>query len=793
MNAPVVEDPAFGIIGRRLPRIDGREKVTGDARYAADFAFPGMLWVKVLRSPHAHARIRSIDASKALALPGVKGVVTGRDFNGFTWGWMPKTREEAPLAVEKVRFFGEGVAGVCAVDEATAEAACELIEVDYEPLPGVFTIAESIAEGAPLVHADRPGNVSWEFHMDFGDVEAGFAEADLVREHRFETGRVLTGFLEPPAAVAQWTEEGITVWSAKQSPYFHYRHLAACFNLSLSKIRVIQPFVGGGFGGTKNDSVAADFCAVLFSKRYGRPVKYQYSMEEVFTSCRRRHNFEVVAKMGMKKDGTITALRNLAYAEGGAYTVIGPLTLYLSGVLTTLPYKIPHFKYDVWRVFTNHPPGAAMRGHGSTHTRFAAEILMDMMAEELGLDPLEVRLKNTVIAPHTTINGVHIKTCGMKEALETIGASPMWTERRARPKVQGRIARGVGIGGATFGGGARQRGHQACAAIVRLCEDGTLNYLTGATDCGQGSDTVLAQIIAEELGLTLDDISVRRVDTAMTPCDPGSYGSRVTILAGQAAQKAAREVKRQLAEVVAKEWGVPAEGIAFRAGRVTSKDDPKLGMPFRKLAQMACYSESGRVIVGSGFSENDLGEHDFERGSGNSDVSYSFSAQLTQVEVDLDTGIVKATDFLIAHDCGRPLHPVNVESQIEGAAVQGLGQALYEEFKMDRGRTLNPDFVDYRMPLATEAPEIKVAHIITDDPDGPFGAKEASEGAIVCSPPSIVSAIHDAIGVWITSLPVTPEKVLKALKDERAREATAAAVAKSVPAAAPAVEALTGQ
>lgn len=773
MNAPEkthLEKPGT-LLGKRLPRVDAREKVTGDARYAADFSFPGMLWVKILRSPHPHARILNIDASAALKLKGVKGVLTGKDFNGWTWGWMPKTREEAPLAVEKVRFYGEGVAAVCAVDEATAEAACELIRVDYEELPGVFSIDEAMADGAPLLHEDRPGNLSWDFHMNFGDVEAGFRDADLVREHKFETGRVLTGFLEPPAAVAHWTEEGITVWSAKQSPYFHYRHLAACFNLPLSKIRVIQPFIGGGFGGTKNDSVGADFCAVLFSKRLGKPVKYQYSMEEVFTTCRRRHNFTIVARMGMKKDGTITALQNTAYAEGGAYTVIGPLTLYLSGAYTTLPYKIPNFKYDACRIFTNHPSGAAMRGHGVTHTRFAAEVLMDMMAEELGLDSLEVRLKNAIVAPFTTVNGVHVKTCGIKEALETVGAKPAWRNRQAKTTGKGSVVRGVGIGTGVMGGGSKQRGHQACAAMVRLCEDGTVNYLTGATDCGQGSDTVLVQIIAEELGIRMEDVSIRRVDTAVTPCDPGSYGSRVTILAGQAAQKAAQDIKQQLTSHVAGIWGVPESGIEFGAGQVWSNDDRKLSMPFRKLAQAACYSDSGRVILGRGYSQTEAEDYNFEEGSGNSDVNYSFVAQLTEVEVDLETGIVKATDMDLAFDAGRPLHLVNVESQIEGAAVQGLGQALYEEFKMKDGRTLNPDFVDYRMPLATEAPDIRIDHIITDDPDGIHGVKEASQAAIVCSPPSIVAAIHDATGIWFTSLPVTPEKILAALKEKRAKEA----------------------
>ena len=776
MNAPEKSklEKADTLFGQRLPRVDARDKVTGEGRYAADFSFPGMLWVKILRSPHAHARILNIDASAALALKGVKGVLTGKDFNGWTWGWMPKTREEAPLAVEKVRFYAEAVAAVCAVDEATAEEACELIQVEYEELPGVFSIDEATQEGAPLVHEDRPGNRSWEFHMDFGDVEAGFAEADLVREHKFETGRVLTGFLEPPAAVAQWTEEGITVWSAKQSPYFHYRHLAACFNLPLSKVRVIQPYIGGGFGGTKNDSVAADFCAVLFSKRLGKPVKFQYSMEEVFTTCRRRHNFEIVAKMGMKKDGTITALQNIAYAEGGAYTVIGPLTLYLSGAYTTLPYKIPNFKYDAYRIFTNHPSGAAMRGHGVTHTRFAAEVLMDMMAEELGLDCLEVRLKNAIVAPYTTVNGVNVKTCGVKEALETVGASAAWRERKTRKKAEGSVVRGVGIATGTMGGGSKQRGHQACAAMVRLCEDGTVNYLTGATDCGQGSDTVLVQIVAEELGIRMEDISIRRVDTAVTPCDPGSYGSRVTILAGQAAQRAAQDIKGQLTSYVAGVWGVPESGIEFGAGHVSSRDDAKLSMPFRKLAQAACYSESGRVIMGRGYSQAEAEDYNFEEGSGNSDVNYSFVAQLTEVEVDLETGIVKATDFHLAFDAGRPLHPVNVESQIEGAAVQGLGQTLYEEFKMDRGTTLNPDFVDYRMPLATEAPNIRVDHIITNDPDAIHGIKEASQAAIVSAPPSIVSAIHDATGIWFTSQPVTPEKILKALKERREKASASA-------------------
>jgi 4-hydroxybenzoyl-CoA reductase subunit alpha len=768
MNAPTnVENRNWStLIGQRLPRVDGLEKVTGDAKYGADYSLPGQLWLKLLRSPQPHARIRSIDTRRALALDGVKGVITGEDFNGWKWGWGPKTRDESPLAVDKVRFYGEGVAAVAAVDEETAEEACGLIEVEYDVLPGVFDPEEAMKEGAPLVHEDKPGNISCEFHMDYGDVDAGFREADLVREDRFETGRVLTGFLEPPAGIAQWDSSGITLWACKQSPYFPYRQLASCFNLPLSKVRVIQTFVGGGFGGTKNDSTVADFCAVLLSKRTGRPVKYMYTMEEVFTTCRRRHNFIVINKMGMKKDGTITALQSRAIADGGYCTAIGPLTVYLTGIMTTLPYKLPNFKHDAYRIFTNNPSGAAMRGHGVIHTRFAAEIQMEMMAKELGLDPLEVRLKNAITAPHTTINGILVKSCGMKEGLEVLGNSEAWRTRRSQGrKPKGPVAHGVGVSGTAYTGGARQRGHQACGAIVRLCEDGTINYLTGATDGGQGSDTVLVQIIAEEFGLGLDDVSISRVDTAFTPCDPGSYGSRVTLYAGEAAQNAAREVKSQLIKVGAKLWGVAEEKILFNGGRVFVEDGtPEQSLPFRKLAQIACYGESGAVILGKGYSKYSPDDYDFEHGWGNPGLNFSFTAQLTEVDVDLETGITNATDFLIAHDCGRPLHPVNVEAQVQGAAVQGLGQALYEEFKMENGRTLNPDFVDYRMPLATEAPRFELVDIITDDPDGIYGAKEASEGSIVSTPPSVISAIHDATGIWFTSQPVTPEKIVLALK-----------------------------
>lgn len=762
----------YNVIGKRLPRIDAKEKVMGQAKYAADYSLPGMLWCKVARAPFPHARILNIDTSKAQRLPGVKAVITGKDFGGWTWGFMATTRDEPPLAVDKVRYLYEGVAAVAAVDEDIAEEACGLIKVDYEELPGVFDPEEAMKPGAPVIHEYRPNNVSVEYHWNFGDVEKAFAESYLVREDRFETGRVITGFLEPPASLAFYDPSGyITVWPAKQSPYFHYRHLAGCFKLPLSRIRVIQPYIGGGFGGTKNDSVAGDLCVVMLSKKTGKPVKYIYTMEEVLTTCRRRHNMTVHNKMGMTKDGILTAVESRVIGHGGAYTAIGPLTMFLTGYGTPVPYRLPNYKYDAWRVFTNNPVSAAMRGHGFTHTRFACDMQMGMMAEELGIDPVEIKMRNAIdnMKPgevYKAVTGFKLKTCGIKEALKAVTEDKLWADKDKMPKQQGPVSYGVGLSGTAYHGGARQLGHQSCAAVVRICEDGTVNLLTGATDCGQGSDTVLAMIAAEELGITYEDISIKRVDTAYTPVDPGSYGSRVTLLAGQATQLAARDAKKQLLDAGARAWKVKPDDIEIRNGMMSLKASPDKRMPFEKLAKIACYDGAGAVILGRGHSDYGLDEPlDFDKGTGEGGINFSFTAQTVRLGVDMETGKVDVHNFSIAHDAGVPLHPVSVESQNEGGAVQGLGQAIYEGFIMENGITRNSTLLDYKMPRSTDAPDIRVMDIITNDPDGPFGAKEASEGSHVSTPPAVVDALHAATGIWFKELPVTPEKIVKALKE----------------------------
>jgi CO/xanthine dehydrogenase Mo-binding subunit len=399
---------------------------------------------------------------------------------------------------------------------------------------------------------------------------------------------------------------------------------------------------------------------------------------------------------------------------------------------------------------------------------------MEMIAEEMGIDPVEMRMRNAIDNPkpgttYETVNQVTLKTCGMKECIDKAIEDPLWRDRDKMQRKEGSTSWGVGLSSTSYLGGARQMGHQACAAVVRICEDGTVNLITGATDCGQGSDTVLCMIAAEELGVNLDDVDIKRVDTAYTPVDPGSYGSRVTILAGQATQKAAREAKKQLLEAAAQTWQVEPEEIEIRQGKVFVLSDPEKNMPFGKLARIACYSGTGAVILGTGYSSYGVGPLDLDSGIGNGGTSYSFTAQTAKVGVDTETGKIVVSDFTIASDCGRLLTPIAAEGQIEGASIQGMGQTLYEDFIMDRGKTLNPTFLDYKMPMSTDVPSIRLIDIVTDDPDGPFGAKEASEGSIVSAPPAVVSAIHDATGVWFKELPITPEKVVAALKEKRGK------------------------
>ncbi|MFC2051015.1 xanthine dehydrogenase family protein molybdopterin-binding subunit [Chloroflexota bacterium] len=766
----------YSIIGKSMPRVDARAKVTGQAKYAADIEVANMLWGYVKRSPYAHARILNIDTSKAEKLPGVKAVTIGNDFNGFKWGWSGPTRDEEPLAVKKVRYQYEGVAAVAAVDEDTAEEACDLIEVEYEPLPGVFDPFEAMKEGAPLVHDERPGNITVEYHWSFGDVDKVFAESYLVQEDTFQTPRMAKGYLETPAVVAYWPDDNHVVYiGAKGSPYFPYRILSRCFNLPLSNVRIIAPIIGSDFGGTKNDMTPADFSAVMLAKKAGRPVKMVTSQFDTLTTDLRRHPMWITMKTGVTKDGILTAIDTNIISDGGAYTRMSPLSNFLTGICMGLPYHLPAFKHDVVCYFTNNPSSAAMRGHGIYHTAFARECQMDMIAEKLGMDRVEIRLKNIIKNPkpgeiYETVNKLHVATAGTEECMQKVRDAAGWKSRQ-----DGYKAYGTGYASGTYLSGTNLSAHNACAAIVRICEDGSVNYLTGATDVGQGSDTVMCAFVAEVLGVNMEDIDIKRVDSAFTPVDPGSYGSRVTVLAGHAAVSAAQDAKDQLLEVAAKQFGVKQEEVEIKNKIVFVKSDSSRNMPWERLVRIACYEAPGKVIIGRGYSTKGGVGHtlaDFSRGEGDIGTNYSFTAQALEVELDTETGVVKCTDNnVMAHDCGFPLNPPAVETQVQGGAYhQGVAAALYEEFKMDKGQTLNPNLVDYMRPRACEAPMAQVLHVVTNDPYGPFGAKEASEGSTCSAPPALISAIYDAAGVWIKDLPAQPEKVFWALKAQKEKK-----------------------
>jgi len=518
----------------------------------------------------------------------------------------------------------------------------------------------------------------------------------------------------------------------------------------------------------------------MLAKKTGRPVKITYTQFDELTTCLRRHPMWITIKTGITKDGILKGIYAKVIADGGAYTRMSPLTMMLTGCLMTLPYELKNYQYDCYNYFTNNPSSAAMRGHGVYHTRFAADVQLDMIAEELGLDPVEIRMKNAIDNPepgkvYETVNQVHVASCGIKECIEKAAQAINWAERKKAKKVAGEKAYGIGFAAAAYNAGTKLSAHNACAAIVRICEDGSVNYLTGASDVGQGSDTITCAIAAEVLGIGLEDIDIKRVDTAFTPVDPGSYGSRVTVLAGQAAINAAQDAKRQLLEVAAKQFGVEPEEMDIKDKKAFVKANPERSIPWLRLIRMACYDTPGKVIIGRGYSTQGIsmyGLADFSNGSGDIGTNYSFTAQASEVEVDRETGVVKCTDnSVIAHDCGFPLNPPAVETQVQGGAYhQGVSAALYEEFKMDKGQTLNPNFIDYMRPRACEAPMTKVLHVITNDPFGPFGAKEASEGSCCTAPPAVINAIHDAIGVWIKDLPAQPEKVFWALKAKKEKK-----------------------
>jgi len=730
-----------------------------------------MLYGKILRSTVPHAKILNVDTSKALKLPGVRAVITGKDFPwGMKYGFTAITRDQTPLAQDKVRYIGDEVAAVAAVDEDIAEEALDLIEVEYEELPAVFDPFEAMKEEAPQIHDHVKNNISAEQHLAFGDVEKGFQESDHVREDEFITQAIKHGFLEPHASVGLWDPSGkATLWGNKQSPYIVYRKLAMAFGLPPSKMRVIQTYVGGGFGSARSDPFALDFCALMLSKKTGKPVKFVYTMEDVLVMGEMRHPYYMRTKTGMTKDGYLKAIQVYAVADGGAYSTIGPVSIALPAFFIDIPYRIANVKYDGYRVFTNKGFCGSLRGHCIAQLRWALGQQLDMVCNDLGLDIAEVSIKNALHPGDETPGGYRITSCAFTECVEKAAEASGWKEKKGKlPPF-----RGIGMGTSSFITGTKLSGHNSASCVVKMNEDGTASVLTGATDIGQGSSTIIAQIVAEVLGIPIEDIYINPgVDTDFTPIDPGTYGSRVSFYSGNAAKIAAEDAGQQLAEVASKIFEISPDDLLFKDRKVFPKGSPDRAMKLDALIRYAEHKmgKESKTIIGRGSYDSGIDFIDFKTGKGNISPTYTFAVDVVEVEVDPETGKITILNAVGAHDIGKALNPILCTGQLDGAWVQAMGQIFFEELLRDKkdGHVLNPSFMDYKMPTSMDIP-LKNRHIFLEsiDPDGPFGAKEVGEGASVAIFPAIGNAIADAIGVRITDLPISPGKVLKVIKKKK--------------------------
>ena len=751
----------LAVVGKPLPKVDAVAKVTGQARYADDLKLPRMLAGKLLRSTRPHARILRLDASRALELAGVHTVLMGRDLP-ITYGILPVSQDEHALAVERVRYAGEPVAAVAALDEETAERALGLIEVEYEDLPAVTSVGEALAEGAPRIH--EKGNVHRVAALEFGDVEAGLAEADLVREDLFFFQGNTHLAMEEHAALASWDGARLTIWSSTQVPHYLQRALERVLELPAGRIRVIVPALGGGFGG-KTDPFSHELVAAKLAMVTGRPVKIALTREEVFYAHRGRHPAHMRVRSGFTREGRITALEFRCLLDGGAFGSYGAASMLYTGALQPTTYRIPAYRFEGLRVFTNKPPCGPKRGHGTPQPRFALECHLDKVAGELGLDPVELRRRHLIEPVSQTVNHLRITSCGLAECIERV------VEASGFAAKHGRLPHGRGVGFAVgaylSGAGLPIYWNELPQSEVQVKVDrgGGVTVYSMATDIGQGSTSVLAYLTAEILGLAPIDVAVVTADTDLTPIDLGSYSSRVTFMAGNAAVDAATGMRRLVLGAVAEKLGLPLDRLVARGGRIFDPDEPESGVDWTEAVRLAAASCGPLVTTGSYRPPDLAGPY---KGSGvGPSPAYSYTACVVEAACDPETGEVEVEDVWIAHDIGRAINPLLVEGQIEGSVYMALGEALMEEQAFRDGLHAGPSMLEYRTPTVLEMPAVHSFLVETLDPEGPFGAKEVGQGPLLPVIPAIANAVHDALGVRIDEVPITPDKVLKALRQGR--------------------------
>ncbi|PCH75052.1 MAG: 4-hydroxybenzoyl-CoA reductase subunit alpha [Rhodobacteraceae bacterium] len=769
MNAPIA--------GSRQPLIDGIEKVTGRAKFTADLETGDCLVGRILRSPVSHGRITRLDTSRAAALDGVVAIVTGEDC-ALTYGVIPIAMNEYPMARDIVRYRGEPVAAVAAIDAQTAERALELIELEITPLPACYTAQEARAPDAAQLHDNKPGNLEREVHHSFGEVAAGFADAALVREDIFECAEINHAQMEPHAALAEYDPERarLTLHSVSQVPFYVHLMLARCLEMDSAQIRVVKPFVGGGFG-ARTETLNFEIIAALLARRAGGRVMMRLSREESFLTHRGRPDTRVRLKIGLTDTGQITAVECEVVMAGGAYAGYGLVTILYAGALLQGIYRVPAVKYDGYRVYTNTPPCGAMRGHGTVDVRHAFECLLDRMARDLGLDPFAVRRANLLAAPMFTDNGLMINSYGLGECLDKVQTASGWDRRRGNLPP----GRGLGMACSHYVSGAAKpvhwTGEPHAVVSMKLDFDGSVTVLTGASDIGQGSSTIVAIAAAEILCIDMARVRVVTNDSVITPKDNGSYSSRVTFMVGNAAIEAARALREKLVNAAAKKLEVAPEDIEVEGETFFIRDASQSELSFQEVA-IAALAEEGTITVKGTFTTPIKAQGGKHRGGAvGSTMGFSYAAQVAEVEVDADTGQIRVHKVWVALDCGFAINPLAVEGQIEGSVWMGMGQGLCEETRYVEGLPAHANFLDYRFPTIADSPEIDVQIVETIDPLGPFGAKEAGEGALSGFPPALVNAVADAVGLDAGFLPLTPDRVLAALikyrKAARKKEAMA--------------------
>lgn len=758
----------MGAIGVPQPQLAAREKVLGRAQYVGDMKLPGMLHAKVLRSPHPHARIVAIDTSRARALRGVRAVVTGADAPPQPWG--PIHKEHRILAVGKTRFAGEEVAAVAAIDEATALDALELIRVEYEPLPAVLDPSAALEPGAPEVH-EGTRNLAREIRINRGDVDAGFRAAAAVYEATYDVSYQYHGYLEPMGTIAAVDGNGrLTVWAPTQSVFFTRALVAEALNIAPSEVRVIQTVVGGAFGGKLTEDANSPIAAFLAVKT-GKPVRLVNNRLEDFLAARSSIPTRVWLKMGLARDGAIVAKDSIIIADNGAYSGLAPEMVLVTAFRTDCLHRIENVRSHARLAFTNKIPSGTFRAFGTQQMAFPLDSHLTVLAEMIGMDPVDVHLKNAIRQGDTSVHGWYMGSCGLAECVETARDAIDWAAKRARTQT-GVRRRGVGIGTGIHVTANRQLGNwDGSTILLKVNEDGRVTLVTGECDLGQGSNTVLAQIAANELGIPIEHITVSAPDTETAPFCFGTFASRVTILAGNATIKAAQEARGMLLGVAAQKLEVAASDLTIADGRIHVAGVPGHGITVAEAARLHIFRQGGEGILTRATYDAPTVMADKQTFYGNVAPAYSFAAQAVEVEVDTQTGQVTLIDSYVGDDCGKALNPLAVEGQIHGAVAQGVGWALYEDFVFADGRLANGNFADYHMPTADALPALRHGIVESIDPNGPYGAKGASETALVPTAGAIANAVADAVGVRINSLPITPEKVLAALRETRGRDA----------------------